>query len=117
VGYREDFSYGALLSSLVGWLGYGGNLPWHKQRYLVETVFGIPLSQGSLAKMHQWFCQGLQPSYEQWWEWIQQPGVRCVDETSYPLSGVLHWMWVATSATACVLFFAPTRSSAEVKAL
>jgi transposase len=117
VGCREDFSYGALLSSLVGWLGYGGNLPWRKQRYLVETVFGIPLSQGSLAKMHQWFAQSLQPSYEQWWDWIQQPGVRCVDETSYPLNGVLHWMWVATSETVCVLFFAPTRSSAEVKAL
>jgi transposase len=116
-GCRSDFSYGALLSSLVGWLGYGGNLPWRKQRYLVESVFGIPLSQGSLAKMHQWFCGGLQPAYEQWWAWIQEPGVRCVDETSYRLNGVLHWMWVATSAQVCVLFFAPTRSTAEVKAL
>jgi hypothetical protein len=25
LGCREDFSYGAWLSSLVGWLGYGGN--------------------------------------------------------------------------------------------
>jgi transposase len=106
-----------VLSSVVGWLGYGGNLPWMKQRYLVENVFGIPLSQGSLGKMHRWFCECLQPAYEQWWTWIQQPGVRCVDETSYRLNGVLHWMWVATSEAVCVLFFAPTRSSVEVKAL
>jgi len=116
-GCREDFSYGALLSSLVGWLGYGGHLSWAKQRYLVETVFGIPLSQGSLAKMHQWFCESLYPSYEQWWELIQQPGVRCVDETGYRLNGVNYWLWVATSPQACVLFLAPTRSSAEVKSL
>ena len=117
LGYREDFSYGAVLSSLVGWLGYGGHLSWNKQRYLVETVFGIPLSQGSLSKMHQWFCQSLYPSYEQWWQWIQQSGVRCLDETSYRLDGVNYWLWVATSAEVCVLFLAPTRSSAEVQSL
>jgi hypothetical protein len=117
LGCREDFSYGALLSSLVGWLGYGGHLSWNKQRYLVETVFGIPLSQGSLAKMHQWFCQSLYPSYEQWWQVIQQPGVRCVDETSYRLDGVNYWLWVATSDQVCVMFLAPSRSSAEVKSL
>ena len=117
LGYREDFSYGALLSSLVGWLGYGGHLSWSKQRYLVETIFGIPMSQGSLGKMHQWFSQSLYPSYEQWWEFIQQPLVRCVDETSYRVDGVNYWLWVATSKSACVLFLAPTRSSAEVKSL
>jgi transposase len=117
LGCREDFSYGALLSSLVGWLGYGGHLPWAKQRYLVETILGIPLSQGSLAKMHQWFCQSLYPSYEQWWQYIQQPGVRCLDETSYRLDGVNYWMWVATSDRVCVLLLAPTRSSQEVHAL
>lgn len=71
LGVREDFSYGALLSSVVGWLGYGGHLSWGKQRYVVETIFGIPLSQGSLAKMHQWFAQSLYPSHEQWWGLIQ----------------------------------------------
>ena len=117
LGCREDFSYGATLSSLVGWLGYGGNLTWLKQRYLVETVFGIPLSQGSLAKMHRWFCESLYPSYEQWWTYIQEPGVRCVDETSYRVNGVNYWMWVATSSSVCVLFLAPSRSSDEVHSL
>jgi hypothetical protein len=117
LGCREDFNYGALLSSLVGWLGYGGHLSWHKQRYLVETIFGIPISQGSLSKMHRWFCQSLYPSYEQWWQYIQQPGVRCVDETSYRLDGVNYWLWVATSDDICVMFLAPSRSSAEVKSL
>jgi hypothetical protein len=40
-----------------------------------------------------------------------------VDETSYRLNGVNYWMWVATSQEVCVLFLAPTRSSAEVKSL
>jgi transposase len=117
LGCREDFSYGAMLSSLVGWLGYGGHLSWSKQRFLVQTIFQIPLSEGSLSKMHHWFCQRLYPSYEQGWESIQKPGVRCVDETSYRLNGVNYWMWVATSKRACMLFLAPSRSSEEVKSL
>jgi hypothetical protein len=80
-------------------------------------IFGIPMSQGSLAKMHQWFCESLYPSYEKWWELIQQPRVRCLDETSYRLDGINYWLWVATSSETCVLFLAPTRSSAEVKSL
>ena len=51
-GVKEVFSYGARLSSIVGWLGYGGNLTWRKQENFIEYVFGIPISQGSLAKMH-----------------------------------------------------------------
>jgi len=47
--------YGGRLCSIVGWLGYGGNLTWRKQEYFVEHVLGVPISQGSLAKMHQWF--------------------------------------------------------------
>lgn len=117
LGCREDFSYGAVLSSVVGWLGYGGHLSWLKQRYLVETIYGIPLSQGSLSKMHQWFCRSLHPSYESWWQSIQRPGVRCLDETSYRLDGVNYWLWVATSDQVCVMFLAPSRSSAEVKSL
>ena len=34
LGCREGFSYGGRLSSVVGWLGYGGNLSWSKQRYV-----------------------------------------------------------------------------------
>lgn len=33
-GVKEGFSYGGRLCSIVGWLGYGGNLTWRKQEYL-----------------------------------------------------------------------------------
>lgn len=116
-GVKEGFSYGAKLSSVIGWLGYGGNLTWHKQIFVVESIFKVPISQGSLAKMHQWFQASLEPSYQQWLQWVQEPGVRCVDETTYLIDGIKHWLWVATSDQACVLMLAPTRSAAELKQL
>ena len=102
---------------MVGWLGYGGNLTWLCQEYFVEYVLGVPISQGSLAKMQRWFQESLEPSYQQWLSYIQQPGVRCVDETTYCIDGIKYWLWVATSSTVCVLMLAPTRSSAEAKQL
>jgi len=116
-GIKEGFSYGGRLSSVVGWLGYGGNLTWRKQEYFVEHVLGIPISQGSLAKMHRWFTESLEPYYQQWLAYVKQPGVRCVDETTYCIDGIKYWVWVATSDQVCVLLLAPTRSSAELKLL
>ena len=116
-GVREGFSYGGRLCSVVGWLGYGGNLPWRKQEYFVENVLGVPISQGSLAKMQRYFIDCLQPIYQQWLTYVQQPGVRCVDETTYCIDGIKYWLWVATSDRVCVLLLAPTRSSAELKQL
>jgi DNA-binding protein H-NS len=83
LGVKEGFSYGGRLCSIVGWLGYGGNLTWRKQEYVVEYVFGVPISQGSIAQMQRWFQSSLEPSYQQWLSYVKQPGVRCVDETTY----------------------------------
>ena len=116
-GVKEGFSYGGRLCSIVGWLGYGGNLTWRKQEYFVEYVLGIPISQGSLAKMQRWFSESLEPSYQQWLTSVKQPGVRCVDETTYCIDGVKYWLWVATSEQVCALMLAPTRSSAELSKL
>lgn len=113
----EGFSYGSRLCSVVGWLGYGGNLPWRKQEYFVKHVLGVPISQGSLAKMQRYFQLILQPIYQQWLTYVQQPGVRCVDETTYCIDGIKYWLWVATSVRVCVLLLAPTRSSAELQQL
>ena len=68
------------------------------KEYVVEYVFGVPISQGSLAKMQRWFQESLEPSYQQWLSYVKQPGVRCVDETTYCIDGIKYWLWVATSS-------------------
>ncbi|GAC1460845.1 MAG: hypothetical protein NVSMB70_06590 [Chamaesiphon sp.] len=67
--------------------------------------------------MQRYFQQSLEPIYQQWLTYVQQPGVRCVDETTYCIDGIKYWLWVATSDQVCVLLLAPTRSSAELKQL
>jgi hypothetical protein len=89
--------------------------PPRKQELEVEQVLGVPISQGSLAKMQRYFKVCFGPIYQQWLTYVQQPGVRCVDETTYYIDGIKYWLWVATSDRVCVLLLAPTGSSAELK--
>jgi DNA-binding protein H-NS len=116
-GVLEGFSYGGRLCSVVGWLGYGGNLPWRKQDISWNTSWEYRFLKALSAKMQQYFQRSLQPIYQQWLSYVQQPGVRCVDETTYCIDGIKYWLWVATSDQVCVLLLAPTRSSAELKQL
>ena len=82
----------------MGWLGYGGNLSWSKQRYVVESIFGVPMSQGSLAKVHQWFlCRPNNPPMSSGGAGFNSLGCAVSDETSYRLNGVNHWIWIATA--------------------
>ena len=67
--------------------------------------------------MQRYFQESLQPIYQQCLNYVQQPGVRCVDETTYCIDGIKYWLWVATSDQVCLLLLAPTRSSAELKQL
>lgn len=67
--------------------------------------------------MQRWFQESLEPSYQQWLTYIRQPGVRCVDETTYCIDGIKYWLWVATSDRVCALMLAPTRSSASLEQL
>jgi hypothetical protein len=57
--------------------------------------------------MQRWFQESLEPSYQQWLIYVKQPGVRCVDETTYCIDGIKYWLWVATSEQVCVLLKLP----------
>lgn len=57
----------------------------------------------------------LEPSYQKWLTYVQQPGVPCVDETTYCIDGIKYWLWVAFFDSFYALLLAPTRSSAELK--
>jgi DNA-binding protein H-NS len=49
-GIKEGFSYGGRLCSIVGWLGYGGNLTWRKQEYFIEQLVGLSVIENLLSQ-------------------------------------------------------------------
>lgn len=82
---------------------------WGKPDLAETRVFrGTRLGSSHLsgerwALMQRWFQESLEPSYQQWLSYVRQPGVRCVDETTYCIDGIKYWLWVATSDSVCAL--------------
>jgi len=49
---------------VVWWAGWGYEATSHgENRHTLWVAWGVPISQGSLAKMHKWFADSLKPSY------------------------------------------------------
>ena len=70
---------------------------------IAETVFGVPLSLGSVANAEQEVAAALQEPYKQAEEAVQQAPVKNADETGWALAGKLCWLWLAV--THSVAFF------------
>jgi len=70
---------------------------------IAETVFGMPLSLGSVSNVEQEVAAALEEPYQQAEQAVQQAAVKNADETGWALAGKLCWLWLAV--TNSVAFF------------
>jgi transposase len=84
---------------------------------LADVLLGVPVSLGAVAALQQQMSQALAQPHEQLGAEARACAAKNVDETSWKLKGVKHWLWVAVTATAVYLLVHRRRSSAALKAL
>jgi transposase len=75
---------------------------------VVETVFGIPVSLGTVAALEREMTEALAVPYAEAAVAVRQAPVKNVDETSWKQAGKRCRLWTAVTAGA-VLFLVPTR--------
>ena len=68
-----------------------------------ETLFGVPLSLGSVSNVEQEVAAALAEPYKEAEQAVQQAPVKNADETGWALAGKLCWLWMAV--TSSVAFF------------
>jgi transposase len=74
---------------------------------LVETVFGIPVSLGTVANLEQEMSVALASAHAEAKQAVEQAPVKNVDETSWKQAGQKHWLWMAATAqVACFVIYA-----------
>jgi len=79
---------------------------------VVETVFGIPVSLGTVANLEQEMSQALAVPHAEAQQAVQQAPVKNVDETSWKQAGQKRWLWTAaTSQVACFVIYAGRNAS------
>jgi transposase len=79
---------------------------------VVEGLFGVPVSLGTIANLEQKTSAALAVPHQEILQAVQQAGVKNVDETSWKQAGQKRWLWVAVSSVA-VFFAVKLRRSAS----
>jgi transposase len=74
---------------------------------VVETVFGVPTSLGTVANLEQEMSAALAPAQTEAQQVVQAAPVKNVDETGWKQAGKTCWLWAAATATvACFVIHA-----------
>ncbi len=84
---------------------------------IAETVFGVPISLGTIATLEQEMSTALQTAHAQALSAVRSAPVKNVDETGWAQGGKLCWLWTAATLTVVVFQIHARRSKEGLRAL
>jgi transposase len=98
---------GERLGATMSYLAASPHVSKRGVEEIVETVFGTPISLGTVANLEQEMSAALAAAHAQAQEAVQQAPVKNVDETGWKQRGQKRWLWAAaTTQVACFVIFA-----------
>jgi transposase len=103
----------ALMAYLVGACG----LSKRRVEEVIETVFEVPVSLGTVARLEQEMSAALEPAHQQALAAVQQAPIKHLDETGWKKAGHKRWLWVAATANVVVFLIHRLRNAAVVRLL
>jgi transposase len=86
--------YGSNLQALVTYMNVCQHIPYERMTRMLNEVFGVRLSEGSIENILNRMEQHLTPAYETIRQRIEQSPVVGVDETGTSINGKTRWSWV-----------------------
>lgn len=84
---------------------------------VVETVFAVPTSLGSIVTLEAETCSALTSPYQEVETFVRQAPVKNTDETGWAEKGRRRWLWMAATATAALFVIHVRRGFVGLKAL
>ena len=84
---------------------------------IAETIFGAPISLGTIANLEQEVSAAIAPAHQEALEAVRKADVKFADETSWKLWGKLCWLWAAATTNVAVFVIHGKRSSLGLAAL
>jgi transposase len=110
-------SLGPRLAAAVSYLAACQHVSHQGLEEVVETVFGVPVSLGTVAAAQQQMSQALAAAHQEIVAEVRSAPVKHVDETGWKQAGQRRWLWTAVSATAVAFLIHLRRGAAALTAL
>ena len=96
-GVEQPVQYGHRLQAMAAYLRTYGLLPYRRTAELFADLFGLPISEGTLANINAACGQRVAGTVERIRQAITGQPVVCFDETGTSIGGTLYWVHVAST--------------------
>jgi transposase len=110
-------AFGPRLGAVVSYLGGCQHVSQRGLEDVVEGVFGVPISLGSVDALQGQMSQALQAPHQEIAEAVRAAEVKNVDETGWKQAGKKRWLWTAVTATAALFVVHLRRGASGLRAL
>jgi transposase len=110
-------SVGPRLTAALSYLSGAQGISKRGVEEIAETIFGVPISLGTVANLEQEVSAALAPAHQEALEAVRKADVKFADETSWKLWGKLCWLWAAATANVAVFVIHGKRSARGLAAL
>jgi transposase len=110
-------AFGPRLAASVTFLSGSPHVSKRGIEEIVETIFGVPISLGSIANLEQEMSVALADAHGEAREAVQQAPVKHIDETGWKQAGRRCWLWGAATALVACFVIHPSRGRAGLLAL
>jgi transposase len=110
-------AFGPRLAAVLSYLGGCQHLSQRGLEDVVETVFGIPTSLGSVATLQGQMSEALEAPPREIAAEVRQAAARNVDETGWKEAGQKRWLWAAVTASAALFVIHARRGADGLRAL
>ena len=118
----RTYSIGTRLAAVLAYLVGAHRVSRRGVEELVEAIFDVPLSLGTVCHLETQMAEALAPAHAEAMQAVREAPAKHVDETSWKKAGKRKagrsaWLWVAATATAAVFVIHARRSLAGLKTL
>ena len=108
---------GPRLAALMSYLSGRHHLSRRAVEEIVETVFEVPISLGTVIALEAETSAALAGPYQEVQEEVRGAAVKNTDETGWSEAGQKRWLWMAATATAALFVIHLRRGFAGLQAL
>jgi transposase len=113
----RQYSVGPGLSAFMSYLVGNCGLGKRRIEELVESVFEVPISLGTVIHLEQEMSAALESAHAEALEAARQSPVKHMDETGWKKAGRKRWLWVIATTQVVVFFIHRLRNAAVVEHL
>ncbi|MCZ7643866.1 MAG: IS66 family transposase [Planctomycetota bacterium] len=113
----QAHALGPNLAAALSYLSGRGHASKRNVQELAETVFGVPLSLGTVIKLEHEMSGALEGPHAQALAAVRGAAFKNVDETGWAKGGKLCWLWVAATRSVAAFQIHAHRGKDGLKAL